>query len=109
VPENGVLRIFGPEWKEVAREWRKLLNEELHNLYSLLNIGIIKSRGLRWVGHVTHTREERTWRQQTSCKFKERYGHNIKMALKESDWQDADGTDLALKMFTGVQHCCLGD
>jgi hypothetical protein len=33
--ENRVLRrIFGPKWDEVTREWRKLHNEELHNLYS---------------------------------------------------------------------------
>jgi hypothetical protein len=52
--ENRVLRrIFGPKRDEVTGEWRKLHNEELHILYSSPNIiGIIKSRRMRWVGHV---------------------------------------------------------
>jgi hypothetical protein len=46
VPENGVLRrMFGPERVEVTGGWRKLHNEELHNLYSLTNIIImVRSR-----------------------------------------------------------------
>jgi hypothetical protein len=49
VLENRVLRIiFGPKRDEVMRDWRKLLNEELHNLYSSRNIIImIKSRRMR--------------------------------------------------------------
>jgi hypothetical protein len=36
--ENRVLRgIFGLKWQEMARGWRKLYNDELHNLYSVLN------------------------------------------------------------------------
>jgi hypothetical protein len=52
--ENRVLRsIFGPKWDEVTGEWRKLHNEELNGLYSLPNIvRVIKSRRLRWAGHV---------------------------------------------------------
>jgi hypothetical protein len=52
--ENRVLRrIFGPKRDEVTLEWRKLHNEELNGLYSLPNIvGVIKSRRLRWAGHV---------------------------------------------------------
>jgi hypothetical protein len=51
--ENSVLRkIFGPKTKE-DRSWRKLHNDELHSLYSLLNIvRVIKSRRMRWPGHV---------------------------------------------------------
>ena len=46
-------RIFGPERDEVTGEWRKLHNEELHDLYCAQNItGVIKSRGMRWAGHV---------------------------------------------------------
>jgi hypothetical protein len=52
--ENRVLRrIFGPKRDEITGEWRKLHNEELNGLYSLPNIvRVIKSRRLRWAGHV---------------------------------------------------------
>jgi hypothetical protein len=52
--ENRVLRrIFGPKRDEVTGDWRKLYNEELHNLYSPPNIiRMMKSRRTRWVGHV---------------------------------------------------------
>jgi hypothetical protein len=52
--ENRVLRrIYGPKRDEVTGDWRKLRNEELHNLYSSPNIIImIKSRRMRWAGHV---------------------------------------------------------
>jgi hypothetical protein len=49
VSENRVLRIFGPKRDGVMGWWRKLHNEELHNLYSSLSIiRIIKSRRMRW-------------------------------------------------------------
>jgi hypothetical protein len=52
--ENRVLRrIFGPKRDEVTGEWRKLLNGELHNLYSSPDIiRQIKSRRMMWAGHV---------------------------------------------------------
>jgi hypothetical protein len=58
--ENRVLRkIFGPKREEDGL-WRKLHNDELHSLYSSLNIiRVIKSRRLRWAGHVTHMGEGR--------------------------------------------------
>jgi hypothetical protein len=59
--ENRVLRrIFGPKRARVTGGWRKLHNEELHNLYSSPSkIRIIKSRRMRWAGHVTRMEEER--------------------------------------------------
>jgi hypothetical protein len=51
--ENRMLRTFGPKRDEVTGGWRKLHNEELHNLYSSRSvIRMIKSRRMRWAGHV---------------------------------------------------------
>jgi hypothetical protein len=75
--ENRVLRrIFGPKRDDVTGEWGKLHNEELHILYSSPNIiRQIKSRRMRWAGHVAcmgeecvqgfdgkATRKETTWK-----------------------------------------------
>jgi hypothetical protein len=59
--ENRVLRrIFGPKRDEVTGEWRKLHNEELHNLYSSPDIiRQVMSRRMRWAGHAASMGEER--------------------------------------------------
>jgi hypothetical protein len=61
--ENRVLRrIFGPKRDEVTGEWRKLHNEELHNMYSSPDTRIIrqvKSRRMRWAGHVARMGEDK--------------------------------------------------
>jgi hypothetical protein len=59
--ENRVLRtIFGPKRDEVTGEWRKMHNEELRDFYSSPSIiRIIKSRGMRWAGHVARMGEKR--------------------------------------------------
>jgi hypothetical protein len=75
--ENRVLRrIFGPKTDEVIGEWRKLHNDELHILYSFPNIiSHIKSRRMRWVGHVAHMGEE--------CV----QGFNEKARTKDATWK----------------------
>jgi hypothetical protein len=77
--KNRVLRrLLAPKRDEVTGEWRKLHNEELYNSYSTQNIiRRIKSRRMRWAGHVAHMGEEtvegsggKTRRKETTLKTK---------------------------------------
>jgi hypothetical protein len=74
--ENRALRVFGPQREEDGL-WRKLDNDELHNLYSSYNIvRVIKSRRMRWAEHVARKRGGRCsegfyWevrREEAACK-----------------------------------------
>jgi len=53
-------RIFGPRWEEGTGKWRRLHKEERNDLYPSPNIvRVIKSRRMRWAGHVARMGEER--------------------------------------------------
>jgi hypothetical protein len=60
--ENRVLRrIFGPKRDEVMGEWRKLHHEELNDLYSSpIIVRVLKSKRIRWAGHVARMGEKRS-------------------------------------------------
>ena len=92
--ENRVLRrIFGPKRGGVTGEWRKLHNEELNGLYSSPNIvRVIKSRRMRWAGHVTRMEKGRGVHKVLVTKPegkrplgrpRRRWEDNIKMDLEE--------------------------
>jgi hypothetical protein len=90
--ENKVLRrIFGPKRDEVTRGWRKLHKEELRDLYSSPSISrIIKSRRVRWAGHVARMEEKRNAYRllvgKPERKRPLRWVDNIKMDLLEIGW-----------------------
>jgi hypothetical protein len=104
--ENKVLRIFGPKRDEVIEDWRRLHNKELYALYSSPNIiRVMKSRRLRWAGHVAHMGERRgAYRalvgkpegRRLLERPRHRWEDNIKMDLREVGCGGADWTDLAL-------------
>ena len=102
--ENRVLRsLFGPKRDEVTGEWRKLHNEELSDLYSLPNIVmVVKSRRMRWWGHVARMGEgSGVYRvlvgkpegKRPLGRPRRRWEDNIKMDLQEvrggcGDWME---------------------
>jgi hypothetical protein len=59
--DKQIVQIFGPKRDEATGEWRRLHNEELNDLYSSPNIiRVIKSRRMKWGGHVAHMGEKRS-------------------------------------------------
>ena len=100
-----LMRIFGPKRYEVTGEWRKLHNEELNGLYSSPNIvRVIKSRRMRWAGHVARMGDGRgvhkvlvgkpdgkrpLWRPRR------RWKDNIEMDLEEEGRGCGDWMELA--------------
>jgi hypothetical protein len=99
--ENRVLRrIFEPRRDEVTGEWRKLQNEELHNLYSSPNIiRMITSERIRWAGHIA-----RMWEMRNAYRIlvgkpegkrplgrpRRRWVDNIKIGFRETGWYRPD-------------------
>jgi hypothetical protein len=100
-----LITIFGPNRDRVTGGWRKLHNEELHNLYSSPSIiRIIKSRWMMWVGHVARMGEKRNvYRllvgkpegKRPLGRPRRRWIINIKMDLLEIRLSVADWFDLA--------------
>jgi len=104
--ENRVLRrIFGSRRDEVTGEWRKLHNEELNDLCSSPNIvRVIKSRKIRWAGHVARMVERggvykflvgKPERKRTFVRSRRRWVDNIKVDLQEVRCGGMDWIELA--------------
>jgi hypothetical protein len=101
--ENRVPRIFGTKRDEVTGGWRKLHNEELHSLYSSPS-RMIKSRRMRWVGHVTGMGAKRNaYRilvgkpegKRPLGRPRHRWVDSIKINLREIGWGGVNWIDLA--------------
>jgi len=104
--ENRMLRrIFGPMRDEIRREWGKLHNEELNDLHSSPNtVRVIKSRRMRWTGHVARMGE---WRgiyrvfvgipegKRPLGRPRAKWEDNIKMDFREMGCGDMDWIELA--------------
>ena len=98
-------RIFQHKRDEVTGKWRKLHNEELNNLYSSPNIvRVIKSRRMRWAGHVARMGEGRgVYRllvgkpegRRPLGRPRRRWENNIKMDLQEVGGGRGDWMELA--------------
>jgi hypothetical protein len=90
---RGLRKIFGSKRDEVTGEWRKLHNKELNNLYFSPNfVQVIKSRRMRWAGHVARMGVGRGMYRvlvgkpegrRTMGRPRRRWQDNIKMALRE--------------------------
>jgi len=98
-------RIVGPKRDEVIGEWRILHNEELNNLYSSPSIvRVIKSRRIRWAGHVGHMGEGRgVYRvlvrkpegRRPLGRPRRRWEDNLRMDLREVGYGCVDWMELA--------------
>jgi hypothetical protein len=114
--ENRVLKkIFGFKRGEMTGESRRLHNEELYALYSSPNIiRVIKSRFMRWAGHVARMGDRRgaysvlvgkPEGRRPLGRPRYRWKDNIKMYLQEVGWGGADLIDLAQEQVAGSCEC----
>jgi hypothetical protein len=85
--------------EKVAGVWRRLRNEELHNLYaSTIIIKMIKLRGTRWVGHVARVGEMNAYvlvvgkpeRKRLLGRHRRRWKDNIRKDVREVGWKGVD-------------------
>jgi hypothetical protein len=106
VYENRMLRrMFGCKREEVVGGWRRLLNEELHNLHTSPDIiRVIKSRRMRWVEHVAHMIQMRNGFKSLVRKPKRRrplriprcgWKDDTQMDLRKIGWEGVDWIHLA--------------
>jgi hypothetical protein len=85
-------RIFRSQGNKITGGWRKLHNEELHNLYSLSNIvSVIKLRSLRWAGHIVC---------MGNIYIKHFAWKNIK---EETVWETNDVREITVKAWTELK------
>jgi hypothetical protein len=93
-------RIFGPKRKDVAGAWRRLHNEELHNLYTSPNVTrVINLRSMIWAGHVARMGEVRNAYnilvgkpegKRPLGRPSRRWEDNITMDLRETGWEGVE-------------------
>jgi hypothetical protein len=106
VSENRVLRgMFGPRREEVEGVWRRLQSEELHNLYASPNNNrVMKSRRMRWAGHVVPFGGMRNAYKiflgkpegkRPLGRTGRRWKDNIGMDLRKIEWKGVDWIHLA--------------
>jgi hypothetical protein len=83
----------------VEGDWKRLHSEKNHNLYALPNvIHVIKSRGMRWVGHIACMKDEKCiqnfcWKPEEKRpprRPRHKWKDSIKMDLREIGWEDMD-------------------
>jgi hypothetical protein len=115
VSENRLLRrVFEPKRDEVTGEWRNLHNDDLNDLHSLPNIvRVVKSRRMRWAGHVARMGEDRGVHRVLVGKpevkrplgrQRRRWEDNIKMDLQEVG-EGVEGTGWSwFRIGTGGGH-----